>query len=250
MLSSVCRSRLSRPQPILATFVRHYERPAKPEPPLRTNNYFIAKAEKAQREQVARLERCAKENQAIIVDHQPFVNPHFVRTQHLERMAQSEETNNIDESPEDDDAAPSVQAPVSQDSSANPLVFAVFIDRGNQIKCCVDDVVMVDSMDVNVGDILTFNQVLLLGSAGHSMLGRPHVADANVTAVVEEHGQTDKILVFHKKRRKNHKKMQGHRSLVTVLRIQSIQLPSSFPTQATVTPAAEQQQSQTIQSEQ
>ena len=65
----------------------------------------------------------------------------------------------------------------------------------------------------------------MLGSAAWSVIGRPVVPGAGVEVVVEEHAKTDKVLVFHKKRRKNHKKMRGYRSDVTVLRVTKITVP-------------------------
>ena len=103
-------------------------------------------------------------------------------------------------------------------------MFAVVVVSGKQYRVTPGDVIMVDSMDVSVGDQFKLNDVLLLGAADLSVVGCPYVANAEVNATVEEQTQTEKVLVFKKKRRKGYKRRMGHRSDVTVLRINSVQL--------------------------
>ena len=104
-------------------------------------------------------------------------------------------------------------------------MFAVVRVQGKQYRVTPGDVIMCDSLaSVNVGDKYKFDEVLLLGAADLSVVGAPVVANAHVEATVEEHTRTEKIHVFKKKRRKGYKKRIGHRSDVTVLRIQTVQL--------------------------
>jgi large subunit ribosomal protein L21 len=55
------------------------------------------------------------------------------------------------------------------------------------------------------------------------VVGTPYVQNCQVEATMEEHSQTEKIHVFKKKRRKGYKKRQGHRSDISMLRINSVQ---------------------------
>mmetsp|Transcript_1545 Transcript_1545/g.2355 ORF Transcript_1545/g.2355 Transcript_1545/m.2355 type:complete len:89 (-) Transcript_1545:457-723(-) len=73
-----------------------------------------------------------------------------------------------------------------------------------------------------VGKHLEFERVLLVGSADRTLVGRPNVTGASVTAMVEQHTKDKKLLIFKKKRRKNHKKSQGFRRHLTLLRIKDI----------------------------
>ncbi|GKV10911.1 hypothetical protein SLEP1_g22215 [Rubroshorea leprosula] len=70
---------------------------------------------------------------------------------------------------------------------------------------------------------LILNKVLLLGSATQTIVGRPIVPHAAVCAVVEEHALDAKVIIFKKKRRKNYRRIKGHRQELTKLRITDIQ---------------------------
>lgn len=103
--------------------------------------------------------------------------------------------------------------------------FAVVELPGAQYKVTNDDLLTVDKVKdnkgipVQVGEILTFDKVLLVGTKGLTMIGRPYVAGATVTALVEEQTQDAKVLVFKRRRRKHSQTMQGHRRKLTLLRI-------------------------------
>ncbi|KAK9810406.1 hypothetical protein WJX72_010234 [[Myrmecia] bisecta] len=75
---------------------------------------------------------------------------------------------------------------------------------------------------VDVNDKLSLPRVLLLGSKLETVIGRPFVPGAAVTAAVEEHFQDAKVVTFHKRRRKNSRRTRGHRQELTTLRILDI----------------------------
>lgn len=77
-------------------------------------------------------------------------------------------------------------------------------------------------VDAPVGEILDLKDVLLLGTANHTIVGRPLVEGAVVRARVEEQTLDEKIDVFKKKRRKNYRRWNGFRRQVTVLRITEV----------------------------
>jgi large subunit ribosomal protein L21 len=77
--------------------------------------------------------------------------------------------------------------------------------------------------DAVVGSTYTFPDVLLVGSSSKTVVGRPLVPSAVVSAVVEEQTHEPTITVLKKKRRKTAKRMWGHRRDVTILRVTSIQ---------------------------
>lgn len=65
--------------------------------------------------------------------------------------------------------------------------------------------------------------MLLVGTQDYTCIGRPTVSSAKVLATVEEHTQTEKSLIFKKRRRKgNSQRHQGHRQWVTVLKIDRV----------------------------
>jgi large subunit ribosomal protein L21 len=98
-------------------------------------------------------------------------------------------------------------------------MFAVIRTGGKQYRVAPGDVVKIESV-ASDGNTLEFSDVLALsGEAGS--LTKPSAA--KVTAEVVGQGRGDKILVFHLKRKKQYKKMQGHRQNFTEVRIKAIE---------------------------
>eukprot|EP00455_Lapot_gusevi_P005593 TRINITY_DN1239_c0_g2_i1.p1 TRINITY_DN1239_c0_g2~~TRINITY_DN1239_c0_g2_i1.p1 ORF type:complete len:285 (+),score=41.16 TRINITY_DN1239_c0_g2_i1:61-915(+) len=111
------------------------------------------------------------------------------------------------------------------------LKFAVISVGGKQWKVCKDD--LISPHRINETDIGTQMEFvpLLVGSREYTTIGRPFVPNAKVIGVIEEHTQSGKIIIFKKKRRKNYRRTNGHRQLLTVLRITDIiHDPSTNPT--------------------
>lgn len=97
-------------------------------------------------------------------------------------------------------------------------MFAVIQAGGHQYRVKEGDTVSVDHMAGEVGDTVTFDKVYMIGDR----VGTPVVAGASVEAVIKSQERLDKILVFHYRRRKNSKKMRGHKQPVTVVQIKKI----------------------------
>jgi large subunit ribosomal protein L21 len=97
-------------------------------------------------------------------------------------------------------------------------MYAVIRTGGKQYRVAPGDVVKIESVP-SEDKTLEFSDVLAVsGDAG--IVANP--AAAKVTAEVVRDGRGDKILVFHLKRKKQYKKLQGHRQNFTEVRIQSI----------------------------
>lgn len=62
----------------------------------------------------------------------------------------------------------------------------------------------------------------LIGTASYSLLGRPYIRNAKVEAIIESISESEKVIVFKKKRRKNYKRSFGNRQTLTQCRITSI----------------------------
>ena len=104
-----------------------------------------------------------------------------------------------------------------------PGVFAVVRLSGTQYKVSKDDVVYTDKLPgAQVGSTLELDQVLMVGTRGHTLVGRPLVPQARVRVAVEEQTFDAKTHVFKKKRRKGYRRWNGHRRQLTVLRIMDI----------------------------
>ena len=85
-----------------------------------------------------------------------------------------------------------------------------------------DDVIEVEKVSGDAGEIIQFSEVLMLGGEGAPQVGTPAIDGASVAAQVVEQKRGDKIIVFKKKRRKNYRRTHGHRQHQTVLKITGI----------------------------
>ena len=106
-------------------------------------------------------------------------------------------------------------------------MYAVIEACGKQYKVSEGDVVFVEKLDVNEGEKVTFDKVLLLSDGDKVKVGTPTVKSAKVEATVLEHGKAKKILVYKYKAKKNERKTQGHRQPYTKVEITNIKLPAA-----------------------
>jgi large subunit ribosomal protein L21 len=100
-------------------------------------------------------------------------------------------------------------------------MFAVFKTGGKQYRVAAEDVLKVDKVKGEPGEIVEFGEVLVVGG-DNVTLGVPTVAGATVAAEVLEQGRGAKIIAFKKRRRKNSRRKIGHRQEFTLLRITEI----------------------------
>ncbi|WP_165217136.1 50S ribosomal protein L21 [Affinirhizobium pseudoryzae] len=101
-------------------------------------------------------------------------------------------------------------------------MFAVIKTGGKQYRVAADDVVTIEKLDVAAGEVIEFNEVLIIGEGADAKIGAPFVAGAVVKAEVVEHNRGKKVLSFKKRRRQNSKRIRGHRQHHTVVRITAI----------------------------
>lgn len=99
---------------------------------------------------------------------------------------------------------------------------SVVVDiAGTQFSVETKSVLNVPLLQGEPGDIVEFSKILLSESNGNTVIGAP-LLDGLVKAKIIEHGKDDKIWVFHKKRRKGHRKLNGHRQKYTQIEITDI----------------------------
>jgi large subunit ribosomal protein L21 len=102
-------------------------------------------------------------------------------------------------------------------------VFAIIQSGGRQLKVTPGAVITVDRIDVEAGQEVSIDQVLVLEKDGGEVLaGSPFVANVKVLGVVDGESRGPKIRVFKKKRRKGIRRTKGHRSTYTRVRITDI----------------------------
>ncbi|OLE56580.1 MAG: 50S ribosomal protein L21 [Chloroflexi bacterium 13_1_20CM_2_59_7] len=99
-------------------------------------------------------------------------------------------------------------------------MYAVIRAGGKQYRVAPGDVIRVESQRSGTDGKIEFSDVLAV-SSGEGQIGRPQ-SEACVVGQVVEQGRGDKILVFHYKRKKQYKKLRGHRQPFTAVRITEI----------------------------
>jgi large subunit ribosomal protein L21 len=103
-------------------------------------------------------------------------------------------------------------------------MYAVFKTGGKQYRASAGDTVRVEKLTGNVGDAVTFDQVLLVqsGDDGAVKIGKPLVGGAKVEAKIVGQDLGPKVIIFKFRRRKNYRRKRGHRQPFTALQITSI----------------------------
>ena len=95
---------------------------------------------------------------------------------------------------------------------------AIVTIAGSQYRVKQDDTIVVPLLSDDVDSTLEFD---IMMSADNDTLG---FGGGKVTAKVLEHGKSETVLVFHKKRRKGYQKLNGHRQRFTRLKITGISI--------------------------
>ncbi len=101
-------------------------------------------------------------------------------------------------------------------------MYAIVDIAGQQFKVEKGCSIYVNRLAAEVNASLDFDKVLLVDNEGSVQVGSPYVAGATVKATVLEHCKADKVIVFHKIRRKGMCKKNGHRQYLTKLQIEEI----------------------------
>jgi large subunit ribosomal protein L21 len=116
-------------------------------------------------------------------------------------------------------------------------MFAVIKTGGKQYRVAAEDVLQIDKVKGDPGEIIQFGEVLVLGG-DEVKLGLPTVAGASVAAEVLEQGRGPKIIAFKKRRRKNSRRRRGHRQEFTLVRVTEILTDGAKPTKSAAPRAA------------
>jgi large subunit ribosomal protein L21 len=101
-------------------------------------------------------------------------------------------------------------------------MFAVIKTGGKQYRVAANDLIKVEKLAGNAGDIIEFGEVLAFGEGENATFGAPFVEGAVVTAEVVEQGRAKTVIAFKKRRRQNSRRKRGHRQHETTIRIAEI----------------------------
>jgi large subunit ribosomal protein L21 len=107
-------------------------------------------------------------------------------------------------------------------------MYAVFEDGSRQYRVSEGDVVKVDYRAGDKGARIEFGRVLLYADGNDTRIGQPLVAGMRILGEVVDHPST-KLYIQHFRRRKNYRRLRGHRQPYTSVRIRHILLPGQEP---------------------
>ena len=100
-------------------------------------------------------------------------------------------------------------------------MYAVIVTGGKQYRVCEGDVIYVEKLDVNEGETVEFDNVLVIGGE-KTKVGTPKVKGAVVSGKVVKHGKAKKVTVFTYRPKKDSKRKKGHRQQFTKVEITAI----------------------------
>lgn len=117
-------------------------------------------------------------------------------------------------------------------------MFAVIKTGGKQYRVAAEDVLKIEKVAGEAGDMVEFGEVLAVGSE----IGAPTVSGAVVTAEILEQGRAKKVISFKKRRRQNSQRTKGHRQHLTTVKIAEILTGGAKPSKkAAAKPAAKKE---------
>ena len=102
------------------------------------------------------------------------------------------------------------------------MLFAIIETGGKQYKVSTSKILEIEKLDVKKGETIKFQNVLLLNDNKNTEIGNPSIEGATVEAKLLDNVKDRTILVFHKRRRKNSRKKNGHRQQHSKIQITKI----------------------------
>ena len=101
-------------------------------------------------------------------------------------------------------------------------MYALVKTGGKQYRVTKDDTILVEKLSAKEGEQVILSNIVLLGDGDTVTIGTPRVDGAGVSATVMRQTRGPKIIIFRRKRRKNHRRTEGHRQDLTLLKINEI----------------------------
>ncbi len=110
------------------------------------------------------------------------------------------------------------------------MTFAVIKTGGKQYKVAANDVVKIEKIDAQPGDVVTFDQVLMVGEGDNVTVGAPLVAGALVAGQFIATEKERTVIILKKERRQHYDRRNGHRQRLSTVRITEILTGGAKPT--------------------
>ncbi len=101
-------------------------------------------------------------------------------------------------------------------------MYAVMNTGGKQYKVAPGDIVRVETLEGQKGDMVEIKDVYMIVDGDTISVGKPMLASAKITAEVVEQGRGEKLLIFKHRRRKGYRRTNGHRQNYTAIKVKEI----------------------------
>lgn len=100
--------------------------------------------------------------------------------------------------------------------------FAIIKSGGKQYQVAPGMQLKIEKVSGEVGDTVSFNDVLLVADGTEAIVGKPYVTGATVNSKIVKHGKGKKLIIFKKIRRKGKQLKKGHRQQYTCVQVENI----------------------------
>jgi len=101
-------------------------------------------------------------------------------------------------------------------------MYAIVEIQGQQFKVEKGQKLFVHRVNADKDSDFEVEKVLLIDTDGKVTIGAPYLEGAKIVLTVGDHVKGDKVLIFHKKRRKGYRKLNGHRQQFTEVTVKDI----------------------------
>jgi large subunit ribosomal protein L21 len=102
-------------------------------------------------------------------------------------------------------------------------MYAVIASGGKQYRVEQGEILRVEKLPGQVGDTVSFDQVLMFADADNISVGQPLLSNVSVRGHIVEQDRAKKVLIFKFRRRKRYRKTQGHRQSFTAVKVDAIE---------------------------
>jgi large subunit ribosomal protein L21 len=109
-------------------------------------------------------------------------------------------------------------------------MYAVIKTGGKQYRVAANDKILIEKLEGEAGDHISFTDVLMVGSGSDVAVGAPLVAGATVVGQIEKQARGPHLIIFKKRRRKHYRRRNGHRQDLTSVIITEILTGGAKPT--------------------
>ena len=117
-------------------------------------------------------------------------------------------------------------------------MYALVKTGGKQYRVSKDDTILVERIAGEEGSQVILDDIVMLGDGDKVTIGTPRVEGAAVSATLVSQTRGPKIIIFRRKRRKNHRRTMGHRQDLTLLKITAVSADGEGLAKPAAKPAA------------